>query len=173
MGRGRLYSAIKSAGYSRRTSPIAVVQFKAASMPGAGSGDDGVGDMRIETRPAPPLGADQRFLSPSLRQEPVDADVTSISTFRQKSRTLADPSDMIRAIAQTDAKPETDTEAELVNEALHQIATVSTGVANVMLENDAFRGWINVDLAQAFAEAIDHHITTKLAASTPTARGCG
>ena len=122
--------------------------------------------------PRPPLGADQRVPQPSLRQEPVDADVTSISTFRQKSRTLADPSDMIRAIAQTDAKPETDTEAELSsNEALHQIAVpVSTGVANVMLENDAFLG---VDQRRPRKRSPRPSTTTSPPSSPPRRRPLG
>lgn len=95
---------------------------------------------------------------------------TSVSTFRQKSRTLPTLANMIRDIDAVRAKSETASEAELVNEPLHQIATVETGVANIMLENARFRGWTDDDLTYAYTSA---HVTAQIAAATPPAGGGG
>ena len=73
---------------------------------------------------------------------------------------------MIRTIAATSAKPETNTVAEVVNPALKQIATVSTGTPNVLLANDNFRSWVNGDLTLAFRRAVDFHIVEQVAAAS-------
>ena len=63
-------------------------------------------------------------------------------------------------------KPETSTVAEVVNPALKQIATVSTGTPNVLLANDNFRSWVNGDLTLAFRRAVDAHIVAQVAAAS-------
>lgn len=163
-----LSKALQSEGYDRKGHSDVRVPFtsvifgaKAASITG-GADDSSRSDVT-----SPPLGADQRFLYPALRQDGVDSEATSVTTFRQKARTLADPDLMDRAIAAVTEKPETDTEAELVIEALHQIATISKEVPNIFLENQAFRGFIDADLRLAFSNALDKHILDAIAASTP------
>jgi hypothetical protein len=85
-----------------------------------------------------------------------------VQSYRQKSRSLATPGDMIRAVDAVTAKPETDTTAEVVNEALKQIATVSTGTPNVLLANQGFRSWVNNDLTGAYRAALDTHIIDEI-----------
>ncbi len=79
---------------------------------------------------------------------------------------------MIRTIAAVTPKPETNTVAEVVNPALKQIATVSTGTPNVLLANPNFRSWVNNDLTLAFRRAVDAHIVAQVtAASIPNGDG--
>lgn len=149
------------AGFDRRTRPHVAVPFNAATF------DGDYGDAQVTRRDAPGLGADQRWLFPSLTTESVARDVTGIQAFKHKARTLADPALMIRGIAATTEKPETDTQSEVVQAALNQIATKQAGVPNIMLESSKFRSFIEVDLRLAFAGAIDRHVTTEIAAATP------
>jgi hypothetical protein len=97
-----------------------------------------------------------------------------VQSYRQKSRSLASPSDMIRAIDATDspAKPETDTTSEPVAAHLKQIATISSGTPNVLLANQSFRSWVNSDLVGAYRAAVDYHIVTEVGgAGIPTGGG--
>jgi hypothetical protein len=97
----------------------------------------------------------------------VDSGTTSVQSFRQSSRTLADPTAMVRAIDATSMKPETDTTTEVVTEALKQVANVSTGTPNVLLESPAFRDFVETDLRLAFGDAMDAHVVGQLAAMNP------
>ena len=90
---------------------------------------------------APDLGVDSRYVFPRVRTISVQADTTGVQSYRQKSRTLASPSDMVRDLdAVSPAKPESVTVAEIVNEELKMVATVSSGVPNVLLQSTSFRG---------------------------------
>jgi hypothetical protein len=76
---------------------------------------------------------------------------------------------MVRSLAATSEKPEVNTEAELVNEPLRQIAVTTQGVPNIMLESASFRSWINTDLTFAYASAVNWHVADEFAdASVPT-----
>jgi hypothetical protein len=161
-GGSSFYNAVMAAGFDRRTNPAIQLPFGAVA---SFDGDYGTA-IRVD-QPAPGLGADTRFLYPLLPRIDVESDTTSIASFRQKSRTLADPDDMIRDIVAVSTKPETDTETELVTEELKQIATVESGVPNIMLENAAFRDWIGFDLRLAYASAIDAHVIGEIEAAAP------
>lgn len=157
------YDAIKAAGFDRKTHPAVAVPFMAVA---SFDGDYGTA-VRVD-RPAPALGADRRFLYPILRRSDVEPEATSVASFRAKSRTLPSPlSTMIRDIVATTDKPETDTETELVTEELKQIATVESGVPNIMLENRAFRDFIDFDLRFAYSSAVDAHVISQIAAAGP------
>ena len=80
---------------------------------------------------------------------------------------------MIRDIVAVTTKPETATQTELVVEELHQIATIESGVPNIMLESDSFRGWINDDLSYAYASAVDYHIVAQIAVANPAVTPAG
>jgi hypothetical protein len=170
---GGLAGAMKAAGYDRRERPGVEVPFNAFRFGAAATFSGDYADAVPSVKTSPPLGADSRFLYPSLRRERVGSDETSVSSFRQKSRSLPTLSTMIRTIAQADAKPETATEAEVLNVPLHQIATVETGVPNIFLESAAFRSWINEDLTFAFNSAVDAHVIAQIVAQSPGSGGAG
>lgn len=171
-GVGGLYGAMTTAGYDRRSHPSVVVPF--STFGAAASFDGDYSDAIPVRRVAAPLGADSRFLYPEFPVQGVEPDATSVASFRQKTRTLPNPlSDMIRDIDASDAKPETDTQAEVVGESLHQIATVSSGTPNIMLENAAMRGWINDDLSFAYASVVDFHVTDQIGNAGPSTATAG
>jgi hypothetical protein len=139
------------------------MRAKAGSFNGT-LGTGGVMDME----PSPELGHDQRFLYPNLRVVPIPSEATSVQSYRQRSRMLASAATMIRNVDAVTAKPETATVSELVAAEVKQIATISSGTPNVLLENTAFRGWVQQDLTLAYREAVDYHVITAIAAATTT-----
>ena len=141
--------------------------FSAATFGAAATFDGDYGTAVRVNVASPTFGADRRFLFPEFPALSVESDATSVSSFRQKSRTLPALSDMVRDIVAVTTKPETATQTELVVEELHQIATVESGIPNIMLESDSFRGWINDDLSYAYASAIDYHIVAQIATANP------
>jgi hypothetical protein len=173
-----LYGALKAAGYDRRSHPSVTVDFgsvvgtKAATFSGSELVPD-YGFAVPQRVGVPPLGADQRFLHPSLVTSSVGADITAVTSFRQVSRSLADPgpdsgdAGMLRGIASTAQKAETSSEAEVATEELLQCATVSSGVPNIMLENQQFRSFISLDLSLAYAAAVDVHCIDQINAASP------
>ena len=102
----------------------------------------------------------------------IDAGVTGVNTFRQSSRSLANTTQMVRDIDEDQAKLETSAEAEVSSAAVHQIASVSTGIPNVLLESNLFVNWVQTDLILAWRYAVDDHVVDKItAASIPTGGG--
>lgn len=166
-GTDSLSGALKAEGFDRISKPAVEVGFKAATFSGTA---DNSSKINVAS---PPLGADARYLYPVLQQEGVPASATAVDSFRQKSRTLADPAAMIRAIDASTTKPSTSTETELVHEALKQIATINDGVKNIFLENQAFRSFIDQDLRQAYSEAVDFHVISEIQAALPQASDNG
>ena len=172
---GTLADQLLNAGWDHKSHPVAMadihavletksggVESKAGSLDGGSSIQDAV-PYRYT---APELGFDTRFIQPSLPTENVPPDATGVSSYVQKSRSLAATNDMIRTIAAVTAKPETNTVAEVVNPALKQIATVSTGTPNVLIANPNFRSWVNNDLTLAFRRAVDAHIVAQVTAAS-------
>ena len=178
---GTLADQLLNAGWDHKSHPVAVadihavlenkaggVETKTGSLDGGSSIEEAVPYRTV----FPQLGFDTRFIQPRLPTVAVDFDTTGVSSYVQKSRSLAATNDMIRTIAAVTAKPETNTVAEVVNPALKQIATVSTGTPNVLLANDNFRSWVNNDLTLAFRRAVDAHIVAQVtAASIPNGDG--
>jgi hypothetical protein len=62
---------------------------------------------------------------------------------------------VIRDIDETSAKPEVDTETELVPVALQQVAAVETGIPNVVLAQDTIGSLVETDLRLALNEGLD------------------
>lgn len=169
IGGGDLYAAMMNAGFDRQLHPAVEVGFNTFRTASAVTFDGSYADAVPTFRTSPLLGADRRFLFDVLPVELLSSDETSVSSFRQKSRTLPTLSNMIRDVAAVSEKPEVNTEAELVNEPLHQIAVTTQGVPNVMLEHSGFRSWINEDLRYAYASAVNWHVADEFAdASVPT-----
>jgi hypothetical protein len=167
-----LHGAILKAGYDRRRRPSVQVsaadalgmRFKTGSFTGGNIEDDGVMDLE----PSPELGADTRFLFPRLRTVQVGSDITSVQSYRQSSRTLADASLMVRDIDDVTEKPSTDTVSELLSAPMQQIATISKATPNVLLEHAGFRGWVQNDLGLAWRQAVDTHIVGEITTAVTT-----
>jgi hypothetical protein len=96
-----------------------------------------------------------RYAFPAFPQVAVDASTTSVQVLRQSSRTLPSASAVIRDIDETSAKPEVDTETELVPVALQQVAAVETGIPNLVLAQDTIGSLVETDLRLALNEGLD------------------
>jgi hypothetical protein len=167
--RGSFAAALASAGFDRVRRAVVDVEAKdVVFSPGSVSGA-----VRADI-PAPPLGADARFLYPALPFSGVAPDVTSVASYKQTDRTLPSPvSDMVRDIAAVTPKPELTTTVTVATEPLHQIAVVSTGIPNVLLQGAMLPSWTESDLRFAYSVALDSHVSDEIAAAGPTAAPAG
>ena len=162
-GSGSFAAALKSAGYDRVSRPSVMIEVKGVTFSGIFT--DAV---RVD-RPAPPLGADSRFLYTELPFSGAPADTTSVASYRQTGRTLPSPvSDMVRSLAATSPKPTLTTSTELLSEPLRQIAITSVGIPNIMLASAMLSSWVEADLRYAYSVALDDHVVTEIAAANPT-----
>ncbi|MDP9329054.1 MAG: hypothetical protein M3P11_00150 [Actinomycetota bacterium] len=161
---GSLADALIGGGFQLKTSPSVTVdnryalEFKSGGLDGGSDIEDAV-PARFT---ASGLGLDARYVYPHLVTQTAEVDATGVTSYRQKSRSLATASDMVKAIDSTDTKEETDTTSEVVNAALKMIATVSTQTPNVLLNNPSFRGWVSNDLQAAFRAAVDFHVIDEI-----------
>jgi hypothetical protein len=173
-GTGDLAGALLDAGFDVKRQPFARVPVDTALRLKTGSVDGGVDEHTVPVRrEAPALGFDQRWAYPNFRRVPVEPDQTGIQSYRQKSRSLAATSDMIRAIDAVTEKPETSSVAEVLALELKQIAHKQKNTPNVLLENRSFRSWVDSDLRLGFQRAVDAHIVEQVAAASIPSGGGG
>ena len=169
---GDLHTAILASGYEQKTHPVAAVPVSAAlgmrAKAGSYSGDFATDPGVADLEPSPELGRDERFLYPRLRVVPIEPDITSIQSYRQSTRTLANAALMVRDIDDVTEKPSTNTVSELLSVPVSQIATISKGVPNVLLANTGFRGWVGADLSLAYRNAVDTHVVGEITTSVTT-----
>lgn len=161
-----LASAILGAGWNRKSRPSVTIPNTTALNVETKSGIEGtVMDALPSRYAATSLGLDDRYVFPRFGTVGVSSDSTSVASYRQKSRSLAAPETMIRDIAEETTKSSTSTISEPVAVALHQIASISDRIANVLLDNAGFRSWVNTGLLAAYRAALDWHIVTEIAAA--------
>ncbi len=108
---------------------------------------------------------DQRYAWPALESVAVDAATTSILTLTQTARTLAAGTVTVRAIDSVVAKPETASTVNLVTVPMKQVATIQTGVPNIVLAQPAINSIIERDLTLAINEGLDKLMIDTIAAS--------
>jgi hypothetical protein len=163
---GTLADDLLKAGWDLRKQPHATVPIDSVLRTRVKTGSLDPGSSIQDAVPrefqAPGLGADQRFVHTAFPRVPLEAEATGVFTYRQKSRTLASPSDMVRTIAATSEKPETSSVSEVVAAALKQVASVQRGTPNVLLASPSFRQWVNGDLLLAFNRALDFHVFSEV-----------
>ena len=106
-------------------------------------------------RQAAALGADQRYIWPALGAVGVGAEVTSVPVLSQTARSLAAATDVIRDIDEVTPKPETSSTLTVANVPLKQVATVQSGIPNILLAQAAFNTTIETDLRLAINEGLD------------------
>jgi hypothetical protein len=158
VGTGDLYSAFKSAGWTpgNKVAVPAQVAFKTVTFD---TGDlDAVGRDRFA---GAALGADRRKVYEVFPTVPVDAGTTSVEVFRQQSRTLAssDYQYLHRPIDSTGLKQETSSVLELVQTSMQMVATVQSGVPNVVLLQDGARSIVNADLLLSYQRGLEDLIS--------------
>jgi uncharacterized protein len=109
-------------------------------------------------RGAGAFGADQRYAWPAFPRVAVDSGVTSVQV-------LATAANVVRAIDAVTNKPESGSTLTLVAVPMKQVATVRSGVPNVMLEQDQIESVIGQDLRLAINEGLDKLILDAIALS--------
>jgi hypothetical protein len=112
-----------------------------------------------------PLGFDQRYAWTALPRVGVESGVTSVQVLAQSARDLADAGDVIRSVDATTAKAETGTTIDLTTVPLSGVASVESGVPNVVLEQDGIDTIIENDLRLAVNEGLDAIVNDTFAAS--------
>ncbi len=158
-----LWGALASQGFDVKSHPVAIVAASEALGVKAAAFDGTIGDDTIPTVvESPALGADSRFLYPRFPLVAVEPDVANVSTYRQKSRSLADPDDMVRAIDAVSDKPVTDTTAEVVPLPLKQVATVCESIPLILFSSATFQQWIRSDVELAWRYAIDKRVVDEI-----------
>jgi phage head maturation protease len=112
-----------------------------------------------------PLGFDARYVWTVLPRVGVDASVTSVQVLQQSARSLATAANVVRSIDATSNKPESGSTVNLITVPLKQVATVQSGIPNVVLEQAAINTVIENDLRLAVNEGMDKIVNDTLAAS--------
>jgi hypothetical protein len=164
---GGLWGAVIDQGFDVKQNPAVIVSAAEALGVKAATFDGTIGEDTIgQIVQSPALGADSRFLYTRFPLVAVEGDVANVTSFRQKTRTLADPDDMVRAIDAVTDKPETDTTAEVVPLPLKQVANVSDGIPLILFASDTFRQWIQNDVELAWRYSIDKRVVDKILAAT-------
>lgn len=160
-----LLAQFKSRGFNGAgtRSSISFADFKAAVW----TGD--IADLSVQREEGVPLGMDKRYLYPALPSEGVAETLTQVQVLYQSARDLADVEDMVRAIDDTSTKPETGSTRTLRNVDMEQVASVQTGVPNILYVQTGFQSIIEVDLRLAYEAALDAMVLSAIdAAGTPT-----
>jgi hypothetical protein len=101
------------------------------------------------------LGYDQRWIYPAFQQVDIGSDVTALQILRETSRSLATAANVVRAVDAVTAKPETSSTLDLTTVSVKQVATISTLIPNVILEQDQAGTLIQNDLRLALNDGLD------------------
>jgi uncharacterized protein len=162
-----LYGQFQRAGFEpggRRTE-IAWNDYESASESRALTWTGSVDLVNRLDRAAGPFGWDQRYAWPAFPRVPVDSGVTSVNVLTQTARTLPSAATVVRAIDAVTNKPESASTVTVVTTAMKQLAAVTSGVPNVMLEQGDIESVIGNDLRLSYNEGLDKLILDAIAAS--------
>jgi hypothetical protein len=97
--------------------------------------------------------------------------VTSVSVFRQSTRTLGTASDVVRSIAATTTKPSAQTAGTVTAVSLSQVAAIESGIPNVYLESQGMASIVESDLRLTMNGGLDLLVTTGLATAGTVSKG--
>ena len=127
--------------------------------------------LNVDRRIGVPLGHDVRWAWPAFVSVGVEAGVTSVVSFFQAESDLASGSEVVRDLAATDTKPETSSEFSINTLDLKQVATVSSGIPNVYLQQPQIDTVIQSDLRLAINSGLDKLVLDGLATAGYQAPG--
>ncbi len=162
-----LYGQFKKAGWapgSGRTE-ISWNDFETASESRALTWTGSVDNVAQLDSAAGPFGYDVRYAWPAFQRQPVDSSVTSVNVLTQTARTLPTAANVVRAINAVTAKPESASTVTMVVTSMKQLAAVTSGVPNIMLEQSGIESVIGNDLRLAYSDGLDKLILDAIAAS--------
>jgi HK97 family phage prohead protease len=162
-----LYGQFERAGFQpggRRTE-IAWNDYESASESRALTWTGSVDLVNRLERAAGAFGFDQRYAWPAFPRVPVDSGVTSVNVLTQTARTLPSAATVVRAIDAVTNKAESASTVTVVTTSMKQVAAVTSGVPNVMLEQGDIESVIGNDLRLSYNEGLDKLILDVIAAS--------
>jgi hypothetical protein len=157
---GDLFAAMKASGWNHEAGRThVVVPFSALRKSGAVFDGD-MDDLAPRRTPTLYEPFDRRFFYPSLKQQSVGGDVTSVRFLKESERTLASPQGsgdgpMVRAIDETSPKPTSSVKLELASEPLYQVAHLVEDVPLIVAAQSEFSTVINTALSLGLQEALD------------------
>jgi HK97 family phage prohead protease len=162
-----LYGQFKRAGWTPgggRTE-ITWQDFETSSESRALTWTGSVDTVNQLIREAGPFGFDQRYAWPAFPRVPVDSGATSVSVLTQTARTLPTAANVVRAIDAVTNKPESASTVTMVVTSMKQLAAVTSGVPNIMLEQPGIESVIGNDLRLSINEGLDKLILDAIALS--------
>ena len=118
-----------------------------------------------------PLGFDTRYAWPAFPRVGVGSDVTSVAVVSQTGRTLAAPTDTVRAIDETSPKPEVASTLDISPVSLRQVAAIESNIPNVYLAQAVVNSIIETDLRLSINEGLDSLVTAAVAGAAHQAPG--
>jgi hypothetical protein len=162
-----LYGKFKAAGFTpggRRTE-IAWNDYETATESRALTWTGSVDTVGPVYRAAGPFGFDQRYAWPAFNRVAIDSSTTSVNVLTQTARTLPTAANVVRAIDAGTNKPESASTVTVVVTSVKQLAAVTSGVPNIMLEQDGIESVIGNDLRLSYNEGLDKLVLDAIAAS--------
>ncbi len=156
-----LADEFRAAGFPGETATIPWQNFEDRAVTWSGSTDL----IAKATSNAAAYGYDARWAWPVFPRVAVDEGVTSVDVATQTARSLATPTNMVRAIDAVTNKPESGSTLTIVTTAMKQVATVQSGIPNVYLESQALNTIVEADLRLALNDALDKLILDAIATS--------
>ncbi|HXH89704.1 MAG TPA: HK97 family phage prohead protease [Gaiellaceae bacterium] len=148
-----------------RRTEIPWAEFEAATESRALTWTGSVDLVNGVTRVAAPLGFDVRYAWPAFLRVPVDSAVTSVNVLTQTARTLPTAANVVRAIDAVTNKPESASTVAVVVTSMKQVAAVTSGVPNIMLEQGDIETVIGGDLRLSYNEGLDKLILDAISAA--------
>ena len=162
-----LHGKFKQAGWTPgggRTE-IAWLEYESASEQRALTWTGSVDTVNSLVRESGPFGFDQRYAWPAFPRVEIDSATTSVSVLTQTARTLPSAANVVRAIDAVTNKPESASTVTVGVVSVKQLAAVTSGVPNIMLEQSGIESVIGNDLRLSYNEGLDKLILDAIAAS--------
>lgn len=152
-----LAGEFRAAGFPGRHGERAVVDFDRMLATGrrALTQSGAVDELNVTSPAGLPLGFDERWVFAAVPRVGVDDATTAVSVVSETARTLATPTNVIRAIDAVTDKPETDMTINLVSTALKQVASVVTNIPNIYLAQPGIDNIIETDLRWSIYGGLD------------------
>jgi hypothetical protein len=165
-----LFGKFQEAGWNHRagTATIPWREFETAAENRSLTWSGSVDNVSQLLRVAPDLGYDQRYSWPVFPRTPVDAGITSVNVLNQTTRTLVAGGTAVRAIDAVSTKPAIGGTVTMTAASLKQIASISSGIPNVYLENGDIESIVSQDLRLSYADGLDFHVNAQIVASSGT-----
>jgi HK97 family phage prohead protease len=165
-----LFDRFKQAGWTPKvgTATLGWGDFETAAENRTLTWSGSVDNVSQLLRVAPGLAYDTRYSWPAFPRVGVDAGVTSVNVLNQTARVLVAGGTAVRAIDAVTTKPSVSGTVTMTAASMKQIASISSGIPNVYLENGNIESIISQDLRLSYSDGLDFHVNAQIVASSGT-----